>query len=103
VLTSCREVDECRPLAAGQMAAEVALKVLDGGGAVMCPPPRAPGTGFWVVAVGTEAGRGAGLTAARAQIETLPAPQVRTISPGTTPARGGGLLWASGTNLVGGY
>ena len=89
--------------AVGQMAAEVADRVIEGGGAVLCPSARAPSAGFWVIAVGTEAGTGAGLTAARSQIETLPAPIVRTISPGTTPARGGGLVWATGVNLVSGH
>jgi hypothetical protein len=89
--------------AVGQMAAEVADRVVEGGGAVLCPSARAPSAGFWVMAVGTEAGHGAGLTAARSQIETIPAPIVRTISPGTTPARGGGLVWATGVNLASGH
>ena len=89
--------------AVGQMAAEVAERVIEGGGAVLCPSARAPGAGFWVIAVGTEAGAGAGLTAARSQIETLPVPVVRTISPGTSPGRGGGLVWATGVHLASGH
>ena len=66
--------------AVGQMAAEVAERVIEGGGAVLCPSARAPSAGFWVTPWALKPAR-ARVSPRRDPNRDGTPPVVRTISP----------------------